>query len=474
MSKSAFLFFKALGLFFAIIVGIGTAVLGWVDSADWINIVFYSVATSALVLWGWYHFSIRWIHNDLKQNIFSHIPSNEKKEKDEIVEDQEDNSDKNFFYTTLLPYKWVAGGFLLIIAIFVFVSFIFDGFFSGRTLISFLIFLGFIIIASVIGRYIKGQKSTFIGICVLIGLFIIGALTINGFLSLLNLKSMLVFAAFLGLATIGQTLVALLGGLDLSIPFIIGSSNVALMSMISKGVPPWLSALVVLLFGLGVGLINGVLSFRLQGQALILTLGVGFFMVGGVQILVAMNTFSAGTVFGVVPEWMRNLASMNGKTLGLPVPPVILIWIVASILIIVGLRYTKWGRNLYALGGNRLSADRLSISEKGYWIGVYVISGFFSAFTGALLLGWSGGGFVGVGDTYLFLTLAAVVVGGTSLLGGWGGYGLSVIGVLILQVLNTTLIGWGLSFEAQQFILGLLIIPMVALYARSPHIRTQI
>lgn len=471
MSRSAFLFFKALGLLFAVLVGVGTAVLGWYDAADWMNIVFYSVATSALVLWGWYHFSIRWIHSDLKQNIFSHIPSDEKNEKEEIIDDQ---NEQNLFFTTLLQYKWAAGGLLLIIAIFIFVSFIFDGFFSGRTLISFLIFLAFIIIASVIGRYIKGQKSTFIGICVLIGLFIIGALTIDGFLSLLNLKSMLVFAAFLGLATIGQTLVALLGGLDLSIPFIIGSSNVALMSMISKGVPPWLAALVVLLFGLGVGLINGVLSFRLQGQALILTLGVGFFMVGGVQILVAMNTFSAGTVFGVVPEWMRNLASMNGKTIGLPIPPVILIWIAASILVIVGLRYTKWGRNLYALGGNRLSADRLSISEKAYWIGVYVISGFFSAFTGALLLGWSGGGFVGVGDTYLFLTLAAVVVGGTSLLGGWGGYGLSVIGVLILQVLNTTLIGWGLSFEAQQFILGLLIIPMVALYARSPHIRTQV
>jgi len=314
----------------------------------------------------------------------------------------------------------------------------------------------------------------FIGICVLIGLFIIASLTISGFLSLLNMKSMLVFAAFLGLATIGQTLVALLGGLDLSIPFIIGSSNIALMSMISKGVPPWLAGLVVLLFGLGVGLINGILSFRLQGQALILTLGVGFFMVGGIQILVAMNTFSAGTVFGVVPDWMRNIASMNGKTLGLPIPPVIIIWIVAALIIIIGLRYTKWGRNLYALGGNRLSAERLSISERAYWVGVYVISGFFSALTGALLLGWSGGGFVGVGDTYLFLTLAAVVVGGTSLLGGWGGYGLSVIGVLVLQVLNTTLIGWGLSFEGQQFILGLLIIPMVALYARSPHIRTLV
>ena len=98
----------------------------------------------------------------------------------------------------------------------------------------------------------------------------------------------------------------------------------------------------------------------------------------------------------------------------------------------------------------------------------------FSALTGALLLGWSGGGYVGAGDIYLFTTIAAVVVGGTSLLGGWGGYGLSVIGVLVLQVVSSVLIGWGLSYEGQQFILGLLIIPMVALYARSPHIRTMI
>jgi len=74
----------------------------------------------------------------------------------------------------------------------------------------------------------------------------------------------------------------------------------------------------------------------------------------------------------------------------------------------------------------------------------------------------------------LFLTIAAVVVGGTSLLGGVGGYGLSVIGVLILQIITTVLVGWGLSWQGQQFILGLLIIPMVALYARSPHIRSQI
>ena len=466
MRRSAFLFFKGLGLLFAILCGIGTAVLGWYDNADWMNIVTYSIAVTGLILWGWYHFSVRWIDGDLKKNIFTKFPQEEKT--------QDSDSEENFFFKNIQENKWKVIAFLGVILIFIFVSFIADDFFSGRTLVSFIIFLAFIIFMGVISGYIKGSKSVFTGISVLIGLFVIGSLTIPGFLTLLNMKSMLIFAAFLGLATVGQTFVALLGGLDLSIPFVIGSMNVALMSLISKGVPPWLACLVILLLGSLIGLINGILSFRLQGQALIVTLGVGFFVKGGVQILVSMGTFSAGTVFGVVPDWMQNLASMNGKTIGLPIPPVIIIWIVVSILVVIGLRLTKWGRHLYALGGSRLSSARLSISERGYWIGAYVISGFFSALTGALLLGWSGGGYVGAGDIYLFTTIAAVVIGGTSLLGGYGGYGLSIIGVLILQIITTVLIGWGLSWEAQQFILGLLIIPMVALYARSPHIRSQI
>jgi len=466
MKRSSFLFFKGLGLIFAILCGIGTAVLGWYDGADWMNIATYSIAVTGLILWGWYHFSVRWINEDLKKNIFTKFP----KEKNA----QDEENEENFFFKNIKEHRWKTIAFLGVILIFIFVSFISESFFSGRTLVSFLIFLIFVIFMGVISRYIKGSKSVFIGIGVLIGLFIIGSLTIPGFLTTMNMKSMLVFASFLGLATIGQTFVALLGGLDLSIPFVIGSMNVALMSLISKGVSPWLACIVILLLGALIGFVNGVLSFRLQGQALILTLGVGFFVKGGVQILVSMGTFSAGTVFGVVPDWMQNLASMGGKTLGLPIPPVIIIWIVVSILVIIALRLTKWGRHLYALGGSRLSSSRLSISEKGYWIGAYVISGFFSALTGILLLGWSGGGYVGAGDIYLFTTIAAVVIGGTSLLGGSGGYGLSVIGVFILQIITTVLIGWGLSWEAQQFILGLLIIPMVALYARSPHIRSQI
>jgi ribose transport system permease protein len=323
-------------------------------------------------------------------------------------------------------------------------------------------------------RYLAQNKSAFIGITLLVGLFVIGSFTIEGFASSNNIKSMLVFASFLGLACVGQTLVVLVGGLDLSIPFLIGSSNIGLAYLLALGVPSWLAIICILVIGAAIGLINGALSLRVQGQALILTLGVGFAISGLTQIITSLGTGYAGNVHGEVPGWLSNIAAMNGTTFGLNFPPVILVWILISILLIIALRHTVYGRHLYALGGNRTSAHRLQISERRYWIGVYAISGFTSAMTGILLLGWSGGGFIDVGDPYLFTTLAAVVIGGTSLLGGSGGYGFTVIGVLVLQVLTSFLVGIGLEHEGQQFVLGLLLLPMVALYARSPHIRTQV
>ena len=247
-----------------------------------------------------------------------------------------------------------------------------------------------------------------------------------------------------------------------------------LLYLIGLGVPSWIAVILIILLGALVGFGNGILSFRLQGQALIVTLGIGFAISGLTQILTSIGTAYSGNVFGTVPDWLRNLAAMNGRTFGLDLPPVILIWLAVAIVLIYGLKNSIYGRYLYAIGGNRVSASRLMISERRYWAGAYAVSGAVSALTGALLLGWSGGGFIGVGQPYLFMTLAAVVVGGTSLLGGYGGYGFTVIGVLVLQVLTSFLVGIGLKFEWQQFIFGLLILPMVALYARSPHIRTQI
>lgn len=345
---------------------------------------------------------------------------------------------------------------------------------SIKNLIAFLIIELIIVFAFKISAYFAAGRSAFIGLIVLFALIVISAFSIEGFLSASNIRAILLFAAFLGIASIGQTMVALLGGLDLSIPFVIGSSNIALLFLITVGVPSYVAFGFILVLGGVIGLLNGIMSFRLQGQALIVTLGTGFAVAGFTQIMTSIGSQYAGNVFGTVPAWLANLAAMNGRFFGLPFPPTIIIWLVLAIILIVGLRITSWGRNLYALGGNRRSAGLIGISEFKYWVACYVISGVFAALTGCLLLGWSGGAFIGVGDPYLFTTLAAVVIGGTSLLGGNGGYGFTVIGVLVLQVLTSFLLGIGLQYEWQQFIFGLLILPMVALYGRSPHIRSTV
>ena len=341
-------------------------------------------------------------------------------------------------------------------------------------LIAFLLLELILIFTFTVSRRFVHGRSAFIGLIVLVALIVISSFTIEGFLSGANVKAILLFASFLGIACVGQTLVALLGGLDLSIPYVIGASNIGMLYLIGLGVPSWVALGATVLVGAAFGVGNGVLTYRLQGQALILTLGTGFAIAGLVQIITSIGSSFSGNVFGTVPGWLRNLAAMNGETFGLAIPPTILLWIVVALVVIVGLRYSAYGRNIYALGGARRSARLIGVSEFKYWTICYAISGGFAALTGCLLLGWSGGGFIGVGNPYLFTTLAAVVIGGTSLLGGYGGYGYTVIGVLVLQVLTAFLIGIGLKYEWQQFIFGLLILPMVALYGRSPHIRSLV
>ena len=444
---------RLIGLALAAVLTVLGVIFGFLQGTPVQTIILYAIATLALFYWAW-----RFI---LSQLIVARpVP--------------DDDTTPSPFWLIWQRFRSSLIGLAAILLAYVIIAANVDGFFSIWSILSLLILLVIIIATRTLGPFFETNRSAFIGLMVLLGLFLVGAMTIEGFSSSQNIKSMLLFAAFLGLAAVGQTLVALLGGLDLSIPFVIGASNVGLLYLISLGVPPWLAAIIVLVIGALLGVINGLLSFKLQGQALIITLGTGFAISGGVQIITSIGTAYSGNVFATVPPWLSNLASMRGTTFGLPFTPVIAIWALVALILIVGLRHTVYGRHLYALGVNRVSASRMRVSELRYWVAAYALSGFFAALTGGLLLGWSGGGFIGVGDQYLFLTLAAVVVGGTSLLGGQGGYGFTVIGVLVLQVLSSFLVGIGLNFQWQQVIFGLLILPMVALYARSPHIRTQI
>lgn len=453
-----------IGLILAVIIAaVGTG-LGFWQKLPAQHVIFYTAATFGLVLWIWNTYIVRWAGEAAVRSAAGAKPNG----------NGAPLSGRAAIRRFIARNKALLGGLLLLVVGFIVLSLSVTGFWSVLNLITALVLAAVMILATLVGKLFVDNRSAFIGLMVLLALFAVASLHIDGFLSWENIKSMLVFASFLGLASVGQTFVALLGGLDLSIPFIIGSSNVGLLYLIGLGFPSPIAVIIILLLGTALGWVNGILSFRLQGQALILTLGIGFAISGTTQILTSIGSEYAGNVVGNVPVWLKNLAAMNGVTFGLGVPPVIFIWIAVAALLIFGMKNTVYGRNLYALGGNRTSAQRIMISERRYWVGAYMVSGFASGLTGSLLLGWSGGGFIGVGDPYLFTTLAAVVIGGTSLLGGYGGYGFTVIGVLVLQVLTAFLVGIGLRFEWQQFIYGLLILPMVALYARSPHIRTQI
>jgi ribose transport system permease protein len=318
------------------------------------------------------------------------------------------------------------------------------------------------------------SRSALVGGGMLVACLALGAVTVDGFISPTNMRSMLLLATFLGIAAVGQTLCALLGALDLSIPYVIGASNIGSIWLMTKGVPPVAAIILTLVAGALIGLLNGVLSLKLQGQALVVTLGIGFAVVGGTQIVTSIGSRYGGNVAGKVPGWLRNLAALDGTTFGIGLPPVVLLWLVVAIAVVWTMKRTWFGRSIYALGGNRSAARLALISEPRRWVSVYVASGVFAALAGILLLGFSGGGFAGVGDPYLFLTVAAVAVGGTSLLGGRGGYGSSVLGVLVLTVLTSLLVGWGLDNNAQQVVLGILIIPVVGVYARIPHVRYRI
>ena len=445
------------GLLVAAVVAAIGAAFGLSQQQPAQQVMFLTVATAALVIWGW--------------NVFA-LP--DRTSAPPVVQESDEVT------TGSGPRGWLRENRGLAIAIgalliaYLGVTLTNSALFTAWTVFGLAIAIAVLVFAVKVSRMFAENRSAFIGLTVLVALFALGSAVVDGFASTTNIKSMLVFASFLGLACVGQTLVALLGGLDLSIPFVIGASNVALLYLIGLGAPPWVAVLLVIAAGMFVGFVNGLLSLKLQGQALILTLGVGFSISGLTQILTSIGSEYAGNVFGQVPDWLRNLAAMNGQTFGLPLPPVIPIWIGLAIALVWALRRSAHGRYLYALGGSRTAAARVCVSEARYWIWAYMFSGGFAALTGCLLLGWAGGGFIGVGQPYLFMTLAAVVVGGTSLLGGYGGYGFTVIGVLVLQVLTSLLVGLGLRFEWQQFVFGLLILPMVALYARSPHIRTQV
>lgn len=299
-------------------------------------------------------------------------------------------------------------------------------------------------------------------------IFAIGALTIDGFSRLFSLRAMLVLAAFLGIAAIGQTLAVLLAGIDLSIPFLIGFGNVVAAKLTGDGMPFWQTVIIVLSMALAIGAFNGFVSSRLKVHPLILTLGVGFIVEGAILL------WTKGFPTGSAPKFVTQFVSI-GSTLGpFPFPGLVLFWFLLAVVIVFLLRDTVFGRQLYALGANPGAAALALVRPVKIWTIAFALSAFFAALAGILLLGFTGSAMAAVGTPYMFQTIGAVVIGGTAMIGGRGSYLGTVIGSFALIELTTVLRGFGLPDSLVPAALGLLIIMLVSVYGRESHVRDRV
>lgn len=299
-------------------------------------------------------------------------------------------------------------------------------------------------------------------------LCLIGMLTIPGFASTRSVLAILVLASFIGIAASGQTLVALLGGIDLSIPAVVALANLATAELSGQGWPFPAVAAAIFAIALTIGLFNGFLSRALALNPLIITLGMGSVIMGAILV------WTGGQPTGAAPRWLNAFVAPSGRTFGLPIPPVLVLWAVFSVGVTIMLHRTVLGRRIYASGAS-LPAARLSlVPTLGVWTASFALSALGAATTGILLAGFTSQGDPRISEPYLFATIASVVIGGTSLIGGRGGYVRTVLGAIILTVITTLLVANNFDAALQQALLGVVILAVVATYGREQSVSERI
>jgi ribose transport system permease protein len=300
-------------------------------------------------------------------------------------------------------------------------------------------------------------------------LVILTGATISGFLTQSSIYATLVLASFLGIAAVGQTLVILIGGIDLSVPALISGANLISTWLSGKH---WAFGVVIVTVLVGAALIgafNGFVTHRFRVPPLIITLATGAIVTG-----ITLGVTKGGQVSGQVPSWLSRFSSPIGTFLGIKIPPVIVLWAVIAIVLGIVLHLSVTGRRIYASGANEHAADLAGVKVEKVWIGSFMVSAVASALVGIVLVGFTGTGEAGVGDPYLFLSLAAVLVGGTSLVGARGDYWRTVLGALIMTLFTTLLIGHGAGEALQEILIGVLILLFVGVYGREQRVRDRV
>jgi ribose transport system permease protein len=255
-----------------------------------------------------------------------------------------------------------------------------------------------------------------------------------------------------------QTLTMLTGGIDLSVSAIASMSGFVVASFVAREGPA-VGLLVAMIAAILAGLLSGIGVGVFRVHPLIMTLGVSLVVLGLANAWqIATITSSTG-----VPDAIRTIGS---ERVGQLLPYSLVVFIPIAALILIGLRRTGYGRLLYAIGDNPIAA-RLS-GARGWQVLVvlYVISAVFAAIAGLLLSGLTNVASVTLADSLLLPSVAAAVIGGTSIMGGRGGYTGTILGALILTVTSALLSSLGFPEAVRQILFGAIIVVVAAAYTR--------
>ena len=268
------------------------------------------------------------------------------------------------------------------------------------------------------------------------------------------LLQQLQIAAFLGVLAAGATIVILLGHIDLSVPWILSGAAILSTALVGSG-NPFLAAIAIpaaLVFGVIFGIVNGFGVAILRIPSMVWTLAVNSMLLG----LAVLNTggFNPKGESSALMSWLA-----TGRVLGLPSS--LLVWLALCLLLTLMMSRTAFGRYLRSIGFNEKATFLSGVSTPSVVFAAFAIAGTCSALGGVLLAGYADQAYQSMGDPYLLPTIAAVVIGGTSILGGRGGLFGTVGGAIFITLLTSILSVMQISEAWRSIIFGTIIILML-------------
>lgn len=292
-----------------------------------------------------------------------------------------------------------------------------------------------------------------------IALIVVFSILSPFFLTQRNMLAIGSNVAFIGLMAAAGTPLIIAGGLDLSVAAIAGLTGVTIAIIHGLGVPIWLAVFAALLVGAFIGLVNGLFATKLRLNPLIVTLGM-MSIVSGIALILTGGLTRALMVPGF--NW---IGQGRLSILGLNIPVPIILMAVTFIALAIVLAKTRFGRFVYAAGGNAEASRLIGLPVERVQIILYIVSGISGAVAGAMLAAQLGAAAPGAASTHLLTVIAAIILGGTSLYGGRGSVWGTLLAVLILGTLANGLTLMDVSSFWQDVTRGVVLMLAVSLDA---------